>query len=551
MYEGAELTLENGVMVEVAERKSITQTDLTPILQKRPREVGTEMGVQRNPRLPLPGVRSSGIRSTAASQPLHRPLSAVLGTPKGPIGKAALPQRSPFEERQANQATNWAAVERNAKRQRVAEVGQTWNAAKDIKTPVPKSRALQCERSSGSRGIMAPPLERQTPLANRVPGRTVPHEVVDITSDVEEPMSDVTLPNTPPNLSHLSAFTSGRTMQRPMQRPVPNVRAAVPESRPRPLHRERPPERSPSPPVSTTSKVTGVQEATVLPHKVAKNAEKHPERQSSPQRKTLKLKAGPRKKMLFCQETPQDRDTGVAMKYRSVSRPNDPNVQNSIGPRYVKRTSEIPRLDNGLTPSSPPDEVEDPPEKAAPGEGVGRYRQKVRSDRASKSLPGREAELSNGLERAPTVGRKGQSSTSDVASRAQVSKFRGSNAAPPAAAPDKAASPPYKRRVRSENDHRPNQDKPSTAARPNAGGRTASKGTKKMVQRSTSLQIAVPSKTARRASTPPSPPVDKDVGPWSTEAMDLFDWRPPGYVFQGQGKGFAPAEAQAGDTAVN
>ena len=26
----------------------------------------------------------------------------------------------------------------------------------------------------------------------------------------------------------------------------------------------------------------------------------------------------------------------------------------------------------------------------------------------------------------------------------------------------------------------------------------------------------------------PSPVVDKDVGPWSTEAGDLFDWRPPG-----------------------
>lgn len=24
------------------------------------------------------------------------------------------------------------------------------------------------------------------------------------------------------------------------------------------------------------------------------------------------------------------------------------------------------------------------------------------------------------------------------------------------------------------------------------------------------------------------PPVDTDVGPWSTEAFDLFDWRPPG-----------------------
>jgi hypothetical protein len=26
----------------------------------------------------------------------------------------------------------------------------------------------------------------------------------------------------------------------------------------------------------------------------------------------------------------------------------------------------------------------------------------------------------------------------------------------------------------------------------------------------------------------PSPVIDKDVGPWSTEAFDLFDWRPPG-----------------------
>jgi hypothetical protein len=26
----------------------------------------------------------------------------------------------------------------------------------------------------------------------------------------------------------------------------------------------------------------------------------------------------------------------------------------------------------------------------------------------------------------------------------------------------------------------------------------------------------------------PSPVLDRDVGPWSTEAGDLFDWRPPG-----------------------
>jgi len=32
----------------------------------------------------------------------------------------------------------------------------------------------------------------------------------------------------------------------------------------------------------------------------------------------------------------------------------------------------------------------------------------------------------------------------------------------------------------------------------------------------------------------PSPVIDKDVGPWSTEASDLFDWKPPGREASGQ-----------------
>ena len=35
----------------------------------------------------------------------------------------------------------------------------------------------------------------------------------------------------------------------------------------------------------------------------------------------------------------------------------------------------------------------------------------------------------------------------------------------------------------------------------------------------------------------PSPVVDHDVGPWSTEAFDLFDWRPPGRGDNGGGGG--------------
>ncbi|KAH7061047.1 hypothetical protein B0J12DRAFT_541492, partial [Macrophomina phaseolina] len=47
------------------------------------------------------------------------------------------------------------------------------------------------------------------------------------------------------------------------------------------------------------------------------------------------------------------------------------------------------------------------------------------------------------------------------------------------------------------------------------------------LQRSASLNLSI-LRQPEREKTPPSPVVDMDIGPWSTEAMDLFDWKPPG-----------------------
>jgi hypothetical protein len=57
---------------------------------------------------------------------------------------------------------------------------------------------------------------------------------------------------------------------------------------------------------------------------------------------------------------------------------------------------------------------------------------------------------------------------------------------------------------------------------------------KRKLQRSKSLAVGVVARqnqgpVPREPFLPPAPPVDKDVGPWSTEAFDLFDWRPPGW----------------------
>jgi hypothetical protein len=44
---------------------------------------------------------------------------------------------------------------------------------------------------------------------------------------------------------------------------------------------------------------------------------------------------------------------------------------------------------------------------------------------------------------------------------------------------------------------------------------------------SLSVETNIPPAVVEEAELP-SPVVDNDVGPWSTEAGDLFDWRPPG-----------------------
>ncbi|KAF2126275.1 hypothetical protein P153DRAFT_369612 [Dothidotthia symphoricarpi CBS 119687] len=50
---------------------------------------------------------------------------------------------------------------------------------------------------------------------------------------------------------------------------------------------------------------------------------------------------------------------------------------------------------------------------------------------------------------------------------------------------------------------------------------------RKKLQRARSLTVDTNASVSEAESNLPSPVVDKDVGPWSTEAFDLFDWRPP------------------------
>ena len=117
VQDGDELELDRGILIQVGEATGSMEQDLTELLEKK-----------RKPPETIPGhAVSSPIReptAVATAKPVNgqpsqlRPksLNALLGTPKGPIGRASLPTKSPHEMRQENQTPEWADT-RSAKRQ--------------------------------------------------------------------------------------------------------------------------------------------------------------------------------------------------------------------------------------------------------------------------------------------------------------------------------------------------------------------------------------------------------------------------------------------------
>ncbi|KAF2875220.1 hypothetical protein BDV95DRAFT_457780, partial [Massariosphaeria phaeospora] len=189
VQEGDELTLDKGIMVEIAEAMGITQTDLTPLLKKsrespRAKLTGPPVRPFSKPSMPsMPASRAP--RGTP--QLRHKSLNALLGTPRGPVGKSVAMQ-SPFEARKDKE--NHGVEVRAAKRQKTANDSATPALSSPIrdKTPVTKGPLPLSARTSDSRNARAPagPLPRQT-------------TVISISSEPDI-SSKVTLPSTPPGM---------------------------------------------------------------------------------------------------------------------------------------------------------------------------------------------------------------------------------------------------------------------------------------------------------------------------------------------------------------
>ena len=226
LQDGDEVTLEkNGVLVQVAESVGRTETDLTELRQsvrKKTSEKGSSSPV-RHSRQPAP------MPSGGGTVLKHRSLNALLGTPKGPIGKAALPTRSPFEERQASLVNQEVDESRPTKRQRI-EQPPGWNIVRTAKATVapPKKPApapLWARTSDSTKQRKKTQVETgQKTIATK--------EVIDLCDDSEDLQdrflpgfsSDALAPSSPPREAAIPQTHKAR----PNARPPPTVRSSSP-----------------------------------------------------------------------------------------------------------------------------------------------------------------------------------------------------------------------------------------------------------------------------------------------------------------------------------
>lgn len=154
LQDGDDVELEKGVLIQVGEPTGSTDQDLSDLFKKRRNPGVASPG--RTPPLQPASVGTTNSTSVPLSQLRPKTLNSLLGKPKGPLGRAAIPLKSPCQLRRGNESDT-AAEARPPKRQRVE------TPAEKATIPVPVSTV----RSAAATG---PPSRRQN--SNRNGDRT-------------------------------------------------------------------------------------------------------------------------------------------------------------------------------------------------------------------------------------------------------------------------------------------------------------------------------------------------------------------------------------------
>ncbi|KAH3995392.1 hypothetical protein HBI70_178200 [Parastagonospora nodorum] len=365
LQEGDELSLDKGVLVEVAEAMGITQTDLASVVAKKkdtPKEplARPTPSASTRPFQRPTSVAPSNVARTGA-QLRHKSLNTLLGTPKGPVGKA-MPMKSPYESRMEKQKENDLAEERAPKRQKIAEHQTGWRA------------------SSPVHGDESSPVKRVPLWAKTADARTVhaphaaisrPSKAITISSESDPSVisSDVTLPSTPakpvesvpaPLLISASVIRSSELAEPatvPLETPKA-TRPRIPLPKKKSVETPKRPAPNSSPPVSASNRLMNVDFA-VQP---VQAPEKKPSPAPSPPRvtkgKALRLSTGVKRGTLLCQTISRPASRSGSELRASSSRSNNSKVSRirskDSSPAILEERI-IEQRSDGLVPSrSPP-----------------------------------------------------------------------------------------------------------------------------------------------------------------------------------------------------
>lgn len=292
LHEGDELSLDKGVMVEVSEAIGTTQTDLTPLFEKKTKESPRRKDSAAGQPLPPKSTGPTRNSLRSASQLRHKSLNTLLGTSKGPVGKA-VPMKSPFDERKEKE--NEHIQERSSKRQKM------------IHEPVTLIRP-------GPTAAQDTPLKTESSTTSKLlpsdgPSLPVAYEttVIDLDSEPDNILSDVTLPSPlgPLKMTCQSKVTTSlMRKQSTAEKHVLNATPKLPKGKiPLPHTKAQqisPPREQPSsPPVSASNRLANLNVAIEAVSDMPK------ELPQTRKMKALRLSTGVKRGTLMCQAVPR------------------------------------------------------------------------------------------------------------------------------------------------------------------------------------------------------------------------------------------------------
>ncbi|KAI4737915.1 hypothetical protein E4T50_11620 [Aureobasidium sp. EXF-12298] len=515
LQEGDEMTLEKGaIMVQVSERVGTIQTDLSDLLHRKDKTPAKNPASSRMLMRPAPShaatpsVAPRTPHATSTTPMKHKSLNTLLGRSRRPIGKASLPTESPYEARIRDLQTAEAHDRREPKRQRLGSPAQT--------TPMLAKHRNQ-----------APGKQRANPISrlNQAP------EVIELSSDTED-ISTAQAASLAIDAELLATSSPARLIDSPAHRPVQSNHFRPTDGRPaaaKPPVAESPSARvsdrvrhaDPAPVQNTirprkeasVSRIATKKKATeVLAKEPSGSGLSMAESESQARGKSLKLVGGAPRKMLLFQS--------------QKSRPPSSEVTTD---GVLHGTTHGPRQEPSL--GSEPVAEQDPEDSVFQR----RFQERLaRFEERKKKKPVLQRTSSDVTEQRPvvekaTTGTGLRKTTSVVMSRLDSPEdpslvdFQFADVTPlgfdDPIFDDLVPQPPA----------RPSKETVEKSSRPTV------RATSSINARSFKPPVVKPpiAKPAPVLATRAAQAIvmeqkkNEDIGPWSKEAFDLMDWRPP------------------------